>query len=1799
MPRRTFNPDQLSIFDILDDAADSKAGYAAPQARRSVRVASIRPSSVVPDRIVPTGEHRSATEILEANMAALNLVAGMDDTTVLDRDAKRVLAEYRGFGAIQEVFEPTHRRYEELRSLAVALWEEEGYDRLRRSVLNAHYTHPRYVEAIWTHLSDLGLASGEVLEPGCGSGGFFAQAPDTVHMVGVEMEPAAAAIAAALYPMAKIHSACMEDTTLPFGHYAAAVGNVPYANVKIADRRYGNASIHNYFLLRAVDHLAPGGVAALLTSRYTLDAASPSVREALYARADLLGALRLPVTAHRSFAGCEVVTDLLVLRRRKDGEEPGDRTWLDSEMIAFDEHSYRANAYFTAHRQHQLGDVRLVRGPHQADEPVVCMDGAQPQDIAERLRDGLASIAEIATARRRTLRPQPYSHEITEATDPSNLPHGCIAIDAAGSFYVVGSNAPYRCPSTQASELRALLRMRDLALQVLDVQASGHSAREIQAALITAYDAYVESFGPINRASSIQRTVDEDGVEEINRRTPPMGGFRKDPLAGVVFALETYDYQSERSGGITGLAKRDVLAPPPPAIVESVEDGLIWSLNEYGRVDEAAIGAKLAMPAQSVRVQLLTSHAVFEDPESGDLVEASDYLSGHVGQKREVARRAAVSDERFAVNVEALDAVMPPVLGIADIAIHPGAPYISTAIVSEFLVEHLSLPTWIRDSLHVHRVDGTGLKIAGGRSGYGGARYEVGGYNVFRLFESMANNTYAVVTHTVDGKPVIDTEATLLARQRQDELLAAFVDFVRTNEKSAETVVKRYDEMFGGRIVRRFDGASLPLPGLALDFEPHDYQKAAAFRMANQRSVLLAHPVGAGKTAITAMGLETLRRMGKVRRPMIVVPNHLLDQYRADVAKLYPRTRVLAASPSWANTRERMEFTTRIASGDYDLVIITASAFARIPVAHETVEATVHAETRSLRTSLTELKDNYAAQSTVKSIEKRVAMYEGRLKRTADMAKDVGPTFESLGIDYLVIDEAHMYKNLERVCTDRSLSLVGSKRAFDLYTKLRWLDARRDGPYACFATATPVANSIAEVHTMLRFLAPEALAEREILSFDAWLSVFGRRHSEVELSPEGGRFRLQTRFSRFVNVPELVGMLRSVMETPPPDAVAGHIPALHGEKPIPVVVPPNDAFRAYVAALGERADRIRARSVPPQEDNMLKVVTDGRKAALDMRLVGEAPDAPKIDAASERIAAIYQATKDKMFKSAGSDVDASGTLQIVFLDMDTPIGKNRSAYHDLKERLLARGVPAESVAFVHEAATHDAKAMLFQRCRTGDVNILIGSTERMGLGTNIQDRAIALHHLDCPWRPAEVVQREGRILRQGNHNEEVAIYRYATEASFDVYMWQTVERKARFIAQVMNSSGLVEREVEDVDAAVLSYGEIKALAAGNPLIMERVGVETELRRCEMMSASWRKQNRQVQMRFDAATLAAERYIAQATALEQAASKIGNGFHYDDGQGHRASAPSEVGELFRGVLKRIDQSDQAWQPAGAISGVPIVVQYRPSVDGAGNIVRNVAVAFENCPLPVNTGMSLDPVGLGVRLKNVYDHLDDELERVRVRAGEENAKAQSMQATRESTDPYTTQTLAARKRLEQIDEELAAQATQATSGPLACSPTEVSDSELEPLAGDLAAQTICALGDEEQAGYLAWLAGQANTVNPDSSDEWKLHEAAVAIATETLRPACSDDRKKHRQEYEMAEDQAKLAITCLVAKWAASPETRAKATAAIRNADPQRLPVASKTAERFATTCGLQRPREYSAEPGVLSRSAGWAAEATVR
>ena len=1416
-------------------AGERRAGGTGPGQLAGER---FRPHSQ--DDLAPSG----AVARIRANLAALSALRGIQrDGRPATAAEQAVLGRWSGWGAVPEVFDTARQEFAWAREELASLLPPEEMAAAARNTLNAHYTDAELVQATWAGMRQLGFTGGRVLEPGCGSGNFIAFAPEGGQITGVELEPVTARIAAALYPDAQILNESFADTRAAEGSFDLVIGNVPFGAIQLNDRRHnqGRHSIHNHFIIKSLHLTRPGGLVAVLTSRYTLDARNPAARREIAALADLVGAVRLPSGAHQRAAGTKVVTDLLILRRREPGREPDAAMWERAPMIDLDGAQVPVNEYFISHPEHVLGRLSAVHGAYRADDLVVTATG----DAGPALALSLEVIVGDARARGLTWAPAGgpglgKAHPVVPAGTPSRQPEGYLAAHGDGTFTKVtdGQAIPCQVPGTQAAELRQLLGLRDSVTALLEAEAASlddtPELDRLRRELGRRYDTYSRAYGPVNRFSwrHTGRADPGTGEEKLARIRPTQGGFRTDPFAPVVQALEEFDPVSQRAAKAAIFTRR-VVAPRNPRLgADTPADALAICLDVCGDVRLAGIARLLGVDEDQAREDLGT--LVFDDPGTGQLVAAAEYLSGNVRDKLKAAQRAAEEDPRFAVNAEELSKVIPADLTPAEIGARLGAAWIDTSVVRHFLCEILD-----DRALKVEHPGGQVWTVRGNRntvlatSTWGTSRYPAP-----QLAQAVLEQRRIEVRDKAgDDQWVLNVDETLAAQEKAAELGERFSEWAWQDPSRAEELAAAYNEKLNSLVLRNYDDTELSLPGLALNFEPRPHQVAAVARIIHEPAVGLFHEVGAGKTAEMTMGAMELRRLGLARKPAIVVPNHMLEQFGREFLQLYPQAKVLVAQREDLQADRRRVFVARCATGDWDAVILSRSALERIPMSAEAQQAYLNREVERTRQWIQAAKDGEGL--SVKRLEAALLRTEERLKAKLDSARDPGITFEATGVDYLFVDEAHGYKNLRTPSNIPDAAIDGSMRASDLDMKIGYLRERNGKRVVTFATATPIANSVTEAFVMQHYLRPDLLHAAGIEDFDTWAATFGQTVTQIEMAPEGGNsFRQKTRFAKFTNVPEMLRIWHVSADIKTGEDLHLPTPALarrraDGQRaPETVIVEPSDALLDYVAELGERADKIRNRAVSPEQDNMLKVSGDGRRAALDLRLIGQPMTVPgKIEAAADHVAAIWEAHHDHSYTAAdGGDLPIRGSLQLVFCDLGTP-GDGWNVYAELRDQLTARGLPRAGIRFVHEAKTDRDKGELFAACRAGSVAVLIGSTEKMGVGTNVQARAVALHHLDCPWRPADVAQREGRILRQGNLNTEVQIFRYVTERSFDGYMWQTVERKARFIAQVMRGR-LDVREIEDIGDAALSYNEVKALATGNPLLMDKAEADAELTRLE-------------------------------------------------------------------------------------------------------------------------------------------------------------------------------------------------------------------------------------------------------------------------------------------------------------------------------------------------------------------------------
>jgi len=1359
-----------------------------------------------------------------------------------------VLGRWSGWGAVPEVFDDHREESSWAREQLAVLLSPAELAAARRNTLNAHYTDAALVKAMWTAVRALGFERGRVLEPGCGHGNFIAFAPECAQVTGIELDPVTAGIARLLHPDAEIRTESFADSRDADDHYDLAVGNVPFGNMVLHDRRHNPAghSIHNHFVVKALRLVRPGGLMVVLTSRFTMDARNPAARRDIASLADLVGAIRLPGGAHQRAAGTDVVTDLLVLRRREPGREPDSTAWEKTRHAELNGAQVPVNEYFLNSPEAVLGQMGAVHGAYRADDLVVRPSG----DTITAFTAALDALTRNGVVRGLTYSPADHAADTSRPAAEaarSAQPDGYLRAGPDGTFtkVVSGSRQPHAVPAGQAAELRQLLVLRDSACALLAAEAASAEDTpgigELRAALDRHYDQYLGTYGPLNRfwMRRTGRTNPANGEPLMARIRPRQGGFAGDPFAPLVYALEQFDPVGQRAAKATIFRER-VIAPRTPRLgADTPADALAICLDTRGEARLDEIARLLGTTDDDAREQLGT--LVFDDPATGQLTPAAEYLSGKVRDKLRQAEQAAQDDPSFAVNVTELRGVIPPDLTPGEIDARLGAAWIDATCIQQFLREILDDP-----GLRVEHPGGQIWTVRGNpgtvpaRSTWGTSRYPAPDL-VQAVLEQRGIQVHDTVTDAGGShRSVLNVDATMAAQEKAAELAERFADWAWEDPVRAAELARTYNDRFNSLVLRSYDGAQLSLPGLTLTFRPRAHQVAAVARMIHEPAVLLAHEVGAGKTAEMIMGVTELRRLGLIRKPAVVVPNHMLEQFAREWLQLYPQAKVMTAGQEDLQRDRRREFVARCATGSWDGIVMSRSAFERIPLSADEEREYMDREVAQMRRWIDSAKGG--DRSTVKKLEKALLRAEERLKAKLDSAKDPGITFEATGIDYLCVDEAHGYKNLRTPSNISDAAIDGSMRASDLDMKIDYLRRRNGRRVVTFATATPIANSVTEAYVMQRYLRPDLLQDAGIEVFDTWAATFGQVVSQVELAPEGGSsFRMKSRFARFANVPEMLRMFHVAADVKTAADLALPVPDLarraDGQRvPETVTVEPSGELVDYVRDLGERAARVRNRAVGPDEDNMLKISGDGRRAALDLRLAGLPQATPgKITASADRITAISKAHQnDDYLDPVGIPYPVRGSLQLVFCDLGTP-RPGWNAYDELRDELVARGLPPEMIRFIHEAKTDRDKAQLFAACRAGRVAVLVGSTEKMGVGTNVQDRAIALHHLDAPWRPADVAQREGRILRQGNLNRdlgrEVEIIRYVTERSFDGYMWQTLERKARFIGQVMHGR-LDTREISDIGDTALSFSEVKAIAAGNPLLMDKAEADTALARLQ-------------------------------------------------------------------------------------------------------------------------------------------------------------------------------------------------------------------------------------------------------------------------------------------------------------------------------------------------------------------------------
>lgn len=1430
------------------------------------------------------------------NIAALRLLQYLDaDGQQAIPEQQQVLARYVGWGGLSDAFDGKKAEWAgEYKTLKELLPVQE-YEAARASTLTSFYTPPEIIRTMYETLERFGLKGGNILEPSMGVGAFFANRPasfDTngTMLYGVELDPVTGRIAQQLFPKANIQITGYEKASLPDSFFDAVVGNVPFGQYKVNDPAFNryNFLIHDYFAAKNIDKLRVGGIQAIITTSGTMDKKSEDVRRYLAARCDLIGAVRLPNTAFKAAAGTEVTADILFLQKRDGVLSNPEADWLHVGQTA---DGIPMNQYFIDHPEMICGKMEMVSGPY-GPRPTCQPD--TDTSLEEQLRTAMSRLQAVLPEL------APLAMDEEETTAKAN------AVPAAPSVrnysYCVRDGKIYfrrdslmweQTPNAMTRQrIEGMVGLLSATRELIQAQVNDLPEEEIarlQRQLSRQYDDYVSKYGRLySRANN--------------------AAFREDSGYSLLRSLERVDEEGNFAGKADMFTKRTIRPTRVIDHVDTAAEALVVSLAEHGGIDLAYM-QQLSGKTQEELVKDL-SGLMFRVPGMGTEEDpvyqtAEEYLSGNVRQKLEQARQAAALDPVYRANTDALAAVQPKELTASEINVHLGTTWIPADDVRQFVLELMQPNAWVAQHIQVHYEPVTPRwSVTGGRMDSVNVRatttYGTKRRSFYDLLQSSLNMQPARVDDYVeepDGKKrvVPNVKETRLAQDKQKQIEAAFRDWIFKDPDRRRRLAAYYNEHYNNLRPREYDGSFLTFPGMNPEITLRPHQRNAVARILFGGNTLVAHAVGAGKTIVMGAAAMEKKRLGLCSKTMIVVPNHLTEQIGSELLTLYPNANILVAEKLDFEKDRRRLFCSRIATGNYDIVILGHSQFTRLPLSDERQQQFLRDEIEQFTEVINAAKKERTGQElSVKQLERAKKSLESRLEKLMDAPKDDAVTFEELGVDSLMVDEAHQFKNLAvqtKMQNVSGITTAESRKATDLLMKCQYLDAITGGKGVVFCTGTPISNSAAELYTMMRYIQADTLREHSLYAFDAWAANFGETVSAMELAPEGTGYRMKTRFARFNNLPELISMWKLAADVQTADMLKLEVPELEGGKPTVIMCPPTELQKHTIQALGERAEAVRAGSVDPHVDNMLKITTDGRKLALDQRLLNPAlPDDPgsKANACADKVYEIWAQTREQR------------STQLIFSDLATPGTGAWNVYDDIRDKLIARGVPKEEIAYIHDANTDAKKAALFARVRAGKVRVLLGSTQKMGAGTNVQTKLIALHHLDVPWRPSDIEQREGRILRQGNENKRVQIFRYATEGSFDAYSWQLIENKQRYISQIMTSK-TPARSCEDLDEATLTYAEVKALCAGNPLIKEKMDLDNEVARLSTLRSAHNAQIYELQDLVSIGYPAAIRRIGQELdALRQDAALFQSSLRKDD----------KGNEMFSAVIQGVTYTKRA-------------------------------------------------------------------------------------------------------------------------------------------------------------------------------------------------------------------------------------------------------------------------------------------------
>ena len=1421
--------DELPISTVIDGEVQTFPDAAAlDEALNAVPAGNFR---ITDDHLGEGGAKQKYARNIEAIRTLFKLEQEHRGATA---EEQQVLSQYVGWGGLSDAFDPGKdswaKEYAELKGLL----SEDEYAAARSSTLNAHYTSPTVIKAIYEAVGRMGFETGNILEPSMGVGNFFGMLPDSMadsRLYGVELDSITGRIAKMLYPQADITVAGFE-TTDRHDFYDLAVGNVPFGQYKVNDKAYNKLgfSIHNYFFAKAIDQVRPGGVVAFVTSRYTMDSKDSTARKHMAERADLLGAIRLPNNAFRANAGTDVVSDIIFLQKR---DRPADiePAWV---QLGKTEDGFAINQYFVDHPEMVLGELTTESTQYGREEFTVApLEGTSLADqLAEAVQhiEGQYTEVEVETpdiadaeAERKTL-----------PADPEVKNFSYTVVDSEVFYRENSVMTQVELSDTAKGRVTGMVELRQIVNELIDQQLNDYPDEDIkatQAKLNTAYDAFTAKYGLLN--------------DRKNGRL-----FEQDSSYYLLCSLENLDEQGQLKSKAAMFTKRTIRPERTVTSVDTPSEALAVSIGEHGKVDLPYMAELLGTPGEYGRITTELSGVIFKDPaadptdpEAGWQM-ADEYLSGDVRAKLRMAQFAAETNPEFAVNVDALTKAQPRELEASEIDVRLGATWLAPEIIQKFMTETFQIPYYLRHAVKVRyspytaewRVEG---KTATGRGDIiSSETYGTSRANAYKILEETLNLKDVRIYDTIEdaeGKPkrVLNKRETMLAQQKQQVIKDAFANWVWQDPQRRIALVKQYNELFNSTRPREYDGSHIKFVGMNPEITLREHQRNAIAHVLYGGNTLLAHEVGAGKTYEMAASAMEAKRLGLCQKSLFVVPNHLTEQWASEFLNLYPNAKLLVARRKDFETANRKKFCARIATGDYDAVIIGHSQFERIPLSFERQERIIQEQIYETLAAINELKVHAGENFSIKQMEKTRKTLETKLEKLrSDERKDDVITFEQLGVDRLFVDESHFYKNLFLTTKMRNvagLSTSEAQKSSDMFGKCRYLDEITGGRGVIFATGTPLSNSMTEMYTLMRYLQYNTLQQKGLTHFDAWASTFGETTTAIELAPEGTGYRARTRFAKFFNLPELMAMFKEAADIKTSDQLHLPVPDAKFET---VVVKPSEIQQDMVQALSERAAEVHSGSVDPSVDNMLKITSDGRKIGLDQRLMNSAlPDDPnsKLNACVNNVLRIWNDTKEQKL------------TQLIFCDMSTPKGDGSfNVYDDIRSKLLNAGVPEQEIEFIHNADTENKKAELFSKVRSGQVRVLLGSTAKMGAGTNVQTLLVAVHHLDVGWRPSDMTQRNGRIIRQGNQNKQVYVYNCVTESTFDAYLYQTLENKQKFISQIMTSKSPM-RSCDDIDEQALSYAEIKALCAGDPRIREKMDLDVQVAKLKVLRGDFQNQ----------------------------------------------------------------------------------------------------------------------------------------------------------------------------------------------------------------------------------------------------------------------------------------------------------------------------------------------------------------------